>query len=106
MDRAVALYMRAGDLGDLKARSAVAVLANNGKLTSSPDTKLGASLLGEVARRNGDADDLLKLAQMTEKGVGRPADPAEAAKNFTSEPRTSAARSPRPSSAPSTRREQ
>lgn len=82
MDRAVALYTRAGDLGDMKARSAIAVLANNGMLTSHPDPKLGAALLAEVSRRGGDAETVLKLAQMTEKGVGRPADPAEAARLY------------------------
>ncbi len=82
MDRAVAYYIRAADLGDGRAEASLAVLASNGMLTSTPDPALGAAALAKVTARSRDADYTLKLAQMTEKGVGRRADMAEAVKLY------------------------
>ena len=82
MDKAIAYYRRAAELGDARAKASIAVLANNGMLTSNPDTTLGAVMLKEVTEKSNDADYIFKLAQMTEKGYGRPADPEEAAKLY------------------------
>lgn len=82
MDRAIGYYVEAAELGDGRAEASLAVLAANGMLTSSPDPARGAAALKEVTARTADADYTYKLAQMTEKGVGRPADPVEAAKLY------------------------
>lgn len=82
MDRAVANYIKAAELGDGRAEASLAVLASNGLLTSTPDPALGAAALAKVTARTRDADYTLKLAQMTEKGVGRRADMDEAIKLY------------------------
>lgn len=82
MDRAIAYYMRAAELGDGRAQASLAVLVNNGMLTSTPDPTLGAAALEKVVGRTRDASYTFRLAQMTEKGVGRPADPARAAELY------------------------
>lgn len=82
MDRAIAYYMRAAELGDGRAEASLAVLANNGMLTSTPDPALGAGALEKVVGRTRDASYTFRLAQMTEKGVGRPGDPAKAAELY------------------------
>jgi len=82
MDKAIGYYRRAAELGDARAKASIAVLANNGMLTSNPDAALGAAMLKDVTQKSDDADYILKLAQMTEKGYGRPANPEEAAKLY------------------------
>ena len=82
MDRAIELYQTAASLGDSTARGALAVLANNGMLLGSPDTTLGAAAFKRLGAADRSATDTFRLAQMTEKGVGRRADPAEAARLY------------------------
>lgn len=82
MDRAIAYYIHAAELGDGRAEASLAVLANNGMLMSTPDPVLGAAVLEKVVGRTHDASYTFRLAQMTEKGVGRPADLAKAAELY------------------------
>ncbi|WP_216186521.1 tetratricopeptide repeat protein [Verticiella alkaliphila] len=82
VDRAIALYRRAAGQGDARAQASLAVLANNGLLTSFPDPVQGAAGLTKVLDTARDGDYTFKLAQMVEKGIGVPADPARAVRLY------------------------
>ncbi|MDX3810007.1 hypothetical protein ACXIUS_27575 [Bosea thiooxidans] len=72
MDKAIAYYMRGAELRDSRAQASLAVLVNNGMLTSAPDPALEAAALEKVVGRTRDASHTVRLAQMAEKGVGAP----------------------------------